>query len=172
MANTPSDEPAVTTIAELAANDIPLIEPAVLSLPSTGTASYNLANINATNASSVGLASGTASLSANFTAMSVDASVNLTMNDTSTWNGSATGMALQSNGGFSGSMGSVSGQDSGATPFTSTSGSFSGSLTGLGNGTVPTGADLNFNMSSGFPADSVSGQASFVQSHDMAFPPL
>lgn len=165
-ANTPNDQPALTTIAEFAANDIPLIEPSLLSLPTTGTASYNLSNISGSSASGGTVTGGTASLSANFSNMSVDASVNLTMNDASSWSGSATGMSLQSNGGFSGTMSSVSSNSTslGGSSL-SGSGSFDGNLTGMGDGTVPTGADLNFDMGATFPggSDSVSGQANFVQ---------
>jgi hypothetical protein len=158
-------ETATTTIAEFAANDIALIEPSLVSLPTTGTASYNLANISATNTTGDGIAIGSASLNANFTAMTVDASVNLTMNDAvnSTWNGSSTGMSLQNNGSFSGTMSTASSTNSGLGGTSlSAGGSFDGNLTGMGDGTVPTGATLNFNMDATYisGSDSVSGQAS------------
>ena len=165
-AATATGEDASITIAELAVNDIPLIEPTVLSLPSTGTASYNLVSMSGSSGSGASVTGGTASLNADFSAMSVDASVNLNMSDTSSWSGSATGMSLQGNGGFSGAMSTVSAYDNLGNPSISGSGSFDGSLTGLGDGTVPTGGDLNFSMNATFPpatAESVSGQASFAQ---------
>jgi hypothetical protein len=168
-AATATGEDAATTIAELAANDIALIEPAVLSLPTTGTASYNLASMsgsNSTTGAAIDSNLSTATLNANFTAMSVDASVDLNFTDSAHWTGSATGMALQGNGGFSGAMSTVTADSSLPETSLTSSGSFNGSLTGLGEGTVPTGADLNFTMDANFlstGAESVSGQAAFAQ---------
>ncbi|MBD3671847.1 MAG: FecR domain-containing protein [Gammaproteobacteria bacterium] len=140
----------------------------IVSLPSTGTANYTLDSIsgsNSTTGATVGAGS-SASLSADFGAMTVDASVNLNLTDGSNWQGSASAMSLQDTGDFQGGM--VMGTSTNALSETSLSGSGSmnGSLTGQGNGTVPTGASLNFDMTSDFPStgtESLSGSASFIQ---------
>lgn len=127
----------------------------LVSLPKTGTATYNLVSVNGSNTSSgvaIDAATSSASLTADFTSQSVNADVNLGLTDGTNWNGSATGMSLNSDGSFSGNMTTSSATSSLLENSLSSGGTMSGGLTGIGDGTVPTGATLDVNMQGTFPS--------------------
>jgi len=78
-----------------------------IALPSSGSSSYQwVGNTSPTdNLGNAGIL-GNASLDANFTNMTVDTSVDIGINN-QLWNGSATGLPISSNGGFSGNFSTV-----------------------------------------------------------------
>lgn len=161
----PANDAPVTTMAELAANDAPVFDTSV-SLPSTGTASYNLASLSGSDNLGNSVTGGSATLTADFGNLSVDANLHLNMSDSSSWDGAASNLALGSNGSFSGAMSSVNPSDGigNSIPGTTTGEITNGSLTGLGNGTVPTGAGFDYSMSvSSGTTTTVNGSASLTQ---------
>jgi len=124
-------------------------QPRDVALPSIGTASYTLVgNTSPTdNLGNVGIL-GTADLSANFTARTVDTSVQLGINN-QVWNGSGTNIPIGANGAFSGAMGvTVDDTSVGST------GRAAGFFTNNGDG-----AGMGYSLQNG--ATSVSGTAIF-----------
>ena len=130
----------------------------VVSLPKTGSASYTMTSVTGTHTVG-GVDSGntfiggtSADLTADFTNQSVDASVNISLSDGGNWQGSAAGMQLNFDGSFA-SNGAGSGTTTNYLTETGSNGggSISGQMTGLGDGTTPTGATLNVNMWDTFP---------------------
>ena len=127
-----------------------------IALPSTGSASYNwVGNTSPTdNLGNTGIL-GNATLDANFTNMTVDTSVSIGINN-QVWNGSGSGLAISSDGGFSGDLSTVD--------INTANGSFSGS--GMAAGFITdnaNGAGLGFSLEAdiGGTPTSVSGSAIF-----------
>ena len=127
-----------------------------IALPSTGTASYQLiGNTSPTNnLGQIGVL-GAATLDANFTSRSVDTSVAIGINN-QVWNGSASGLPISLDGGFSGNMNSVNVNT--GTANISGSGNTAGFLTNNASG-AGMGFTLDANVD-GTPT-SVSGSAIF-----------
>jgi len=140
----------------------------VVSLPKTGTATYSnviaVSGSNLTTGATVEAISSTASLTADFTNQSVDANVNMNLSDGANWNGISTGMKLNFDGSFSGGTMTDGGSTNAAFEVsTSGGGSMSGNMTGMGDGTTPTGATLDVKMQSTFPSSGTEQlEASFI----------
>lgn len=112
---------------------------ATVALPSSGSASYQLVgNTSPTdNLGQIGIL-GNATLNANFTNMSVDTSVAVGINN-QVWNGAASGLSINANGGFQGNLDTVN-VTVGAAGFTG-SGEAGGFFTSNGDG-----AGLGFSL--------------------------
>lgn len=135
----------------------------LVSLPKTGTATYNSTSYSGTMSSGETIGVGTqASLSADFTNQAVSADVVVSTNQGAMWSGSATDMSLNFDGSFSGDMTTTYAEESTMfEPGSNVGGSMSGNLTGMGDGSVPTGATLDVNMQSTFYSGTESLDASF-----------
>ncbi|MDH5182569.1 MAG: FecR family protein [Gammaproteobacteria bacterium] len=143
--------PEPTSLSDVIVEEIVVVTPTI-SLPSTGTATYSMASVTGSNTTTGAtfVTGTTANLTANFVNPTVDADVNISLSDGANWDGAATGMALNTDGSFSGAM---TGSSTTLLDSSTTSGTFSGGLTGLGDGTIPTGATLDVSMQSDFPLD-------------------
>lgn len=123
-----------------------------IAIPSTGSSSYQLVgNTSPTdNLGNTGFL-GDATLDANFSNMTVDSSVAIGIND-QVWSGTASGLPITTNGGFSGNFSTVNINT--GTETISGSGSAAGFFTNNASG-----AGLGFSLESG--TTSVSGTAVF-----------
>lgn len=128
----------------------------VVSLPKTGTASYTMSSVTGTHAvggvdtGNTFITGTSASLTADFTNQSVAADVNLNLSDGANWYGSVTAMPLYYDGSFSGDIINGGSTNSALETSIDGGGTLSGNLTGMGDGTVPTGATMDVNMQSTF----------------------
>ena len=129
-------------------------------LPLTGTASFNLVgNTNPTDNLGNSGVLGTASLSADFTNQSVDADVNLSINN-QTWDASATDVALNGEAAtFEGDFDTVTITDETNGDTADGSGELSGFITGDADGNVA-GAGMAYSLSDDVDT-TVEGAAAF-----------
>lgn len=135
----------------------------LVSLPKTGTATYNSYSFSGATSNGDAVGAGTtASLTADFTNQVVDANVVVITESTAIWSGEATDMSLNFDGSFSGDMTVADSTNSTPEFGSNVGGSMSGNLTGMGDGTVPTGATLDVNMESTFSTGTESLDASLT----------
>lgn len=132
----------------------------LVSLPKSGTANYSstsysgshtVAGVNSGNTFITGTS---ANLAADFTNQTVNADVNINLSDGGNWNANVIDMSLNMDGSFAYTGGAVTASSTNYLSETGSNGggTISGQMTGMGNGTVPTGATLDVNMWDTFPS--------------------